>query len=126
MTNSLLDGGGKSTWLSSKKLEDSGQDFTGTVTSITERPYVPYGQTEPEVFKSGDVRRELLVGVDVNGENHVLPVKESTDLHKKLKSAATRAEVKLGEIPGLTITVKHIGRTGTGHTAAHLHEVELS
>jgi hypothetical protein len=66
------------------------------------------------------------VGVDVDGENHVLPVKESSDLHKKLKAAATRAEVKVGEIPGRTITVKHIGRAGSGSLAKHLHEVTLS
>ena len=130
MTTSLLDGGGKSLWVKSKDLAASGKPFTGQITSVTERDFVPFNKTQPEKFPSGDIRRELLYNVDVNGTQWVLPVKESTDLHRKLKGASVKVDRTLGEIVGLTITVTHIGRGepvgGDPDKAAHLHEVELS
>lgn len=109
----------------SKKIKTP--SIAGEVVQVTNRPLVPYGQTDPEVFDSGDIRREILVNLDVDGVEHVLPIKESSDLHKKLKEAAKTVQAKaLEDLVGLRFSAKVTGRGKVGKFMAKLHEVTLS
>lgn len=129
MATDLLAGGAKATWV---KLKETGENVGGTVTDVSVRDFHPYDPSrkgpakEPEVFKSGDVRREILVNFKLDGELFVLPVKESTDLHRKLKAAVAAVDITVGDLPGHEIVVKLTGRDGTGAMAAKIHEVTVS
>lgn len=131
---SMLDQGGKVTWIKSRDLLASGEVVTGLVTEVTEREFKTFHGdpefTRPKDGNPGRPKNELLVTIESGEDKYVFNAKEFSDRHKKIRAAASKAGIKVGDSVGHEIAVSVEGRGepvgGDSDKAAYLHKVELS
>lgn len=98
------------------KLKDKGHTITFEITSISERPYVPYGETHPKLKRDGSTVMEIILeGLDYGAESEdeaaiVLPVNKNAMLRaigSACKEISGSASPQVGGI--LTVTCEGDG-----------------